>query len=219
MPMVMIESLSCVELFETPWTVACQVPLPTPIVNTVLGLPWWLSGKESICQCTRRRFNPWVGKIPWRNHGNPLQYSCLGNPMERRACHSTVHMFTKGWTWLCDWIHMHAWKHLILWSKQATLNSKPYKTLRTKTKPSIHLWGWNLYAKTQAVPASGLSDGGQMQRRGGLTRTDTEHPNLQRSIRLPSDTLLWNTLKLQITERVSGDKLTKTVYESNRMSH
>ena len=26
----------------------------------------WLRGKESACQCRRRRFNPWVRKIPWR---------------------------------------------------------------------------------------------------------------------------------------------------------
>ena len=33
------------------------------------GLPRWLSGKESACQCRRCRrhgFDPWVGKIPWR---------------------------------------------------------------------------------------------------------------------------------------------------------
>ena len=30
------------------------------------GLPWWLRSKESACQCRRRRFDPWVGKIPWR---------------------------------------------------------------------------------------------------------------------------------------------------------
>ena len=30
----------------------------------VLGLPWWLSGKESTCQCRRHRFDPWFGKIP-----------------------------------------------------------------------------------------------------------------------------------------------------------
>ena len=30
------------------------------------GLPWWLSGKESACQCRRLRFDPWVGKMPWR---------------------------------------------------------------------------------------------------------------------------------------------------------
>jgi len=28
----------------------------------------------------RCRFNPWVGKIPWRRHSNALQYSCLENP-------------------------------------------------------------------------------------------------------------------------------------------
>ena len=31
--------------------------------NTRLGLPWWLRGKESTCQCRRHRFDPWVGKI------------------------------------------------------------------------------------------------------------------------------------------------------------
>ena len=33
------------------------------------GLPWYLSGKESACQCRRCRqhqFHPWSGKIPWR---------------------------------------------------------------------------------------------------------------------------------------------------------
>ena len=29
-------------------------------------LPWWHRGKDSDCQCRRYRFNPWVGKIPWR---------------------------------------------------------------------------------------------------------------------------------------------------------
>ena len=30
------------------------------------GLPWWLSSKESTCQCQRHGFHPWVRKIPWR---------------------------------------------------------------------------------------------------------------------------------------------------------
>ena len=29
------------------------------------------------------RFDPWVRKVPWGGNGNPLQYSCLGNPMDR----------------------------------------------------------------------------------------------------------------------------------------
>ena len=34
-------------------------------------LPWWLSGKESACQCRRHGFDPWVGKIPWRRKWQP----------------------------------------------------------------------------------------------------------------------------------------------------
>ena len=50
-----------------------------------LGLPWWLSGKESTCRCRRLEFDPWVGKTPGEGNGDPLQYSCLENPMDRRA--------------------------------------------------------------------------------------------------------------------------------------
>ena len=33
--------------------------------NDRLGPPWWLSGKESACQCRRQWFNSWFSKIPW----------------------------------------------------------------------------------------------------------------------------------------------------------
>ena len=29
-----------------------------------IGLPWWLSGKESTCHCRRHKVDPWSGKIP-----------------------------------------------------------------------------------------------------------------------------------------------------------
>ena len=35
------------------------------------GLPRWLSDKESVCQCKRLRFDPWVRKIPWRRKWEP----------------------------------------------------------------------------------------------------------------------------------------------------
>ena len=53
--------------------------------------PWWVSGKESTCQCRRHGFNPWVRKIPGEGNGNPLQYSFLGNPMDRGAWWAMVH--------------------------------------------------------------------------------------------------------------------------------
>ena len=39
-----------------------------------MGFPGGGSGKESACQCSRRKrpgFNPWVGKIPWRQQWQP----------------------------------------------------------------------------------------------------------------------------------------------------
>ena len=42
------------------------------------GLPWWLSGKESICQCRRNRFDLWVEKIPWRKKCQPAPVFLLG---------------------------------------------------------------------------------------------------------------------------------------------
>ena len=38
---------------------------------------------------------PGSGRPPQREHGNPFQYSCLENPMERGACQATVHRVAK----------------------------------------------------------------------------------------------------------------------------
>jgi len=52
------------------------------------------SGKEHACQCKRYkrpRFDPWVRKILGGGHGNPLQYSCLKDPMDHDAWQAMVH--------------------------------------------------------------------------------------------------------------------------------
>ena len=41
---------------------------------------------------------PELGRSPGGGHGNPLQHSCLENPMDRGAWRATVHMVTKSWT-------------------------------------------------------------------------------------------------------------------------
>ena len=41
---------------------------------------------------------PGFGRSPGGGHGNPLQYSCLGNPMHRGAWGATVHGVTKSQT-------------------------------------------------------------------------------------------------------------------------
>ena len=41
---------------------------------------------------------PGSGRSPGEGHGNPLQYSCLENPMDRGACWATAHGVTKSET-------------------------------------------------------------------------------------------------------------------------
>ena len=41
---------------------------------------------------------PGLGRSPGEGNGNPLQYSCLGNPMDRGAWRATVHGVTKSHT-------------------------------------------------------------------------------------------------------------------------
>ena len=43
---------------------------------------------------------PRSGRSPEGGHDNPLQYSCLENPMDRGAWQATVHRVTMSWTQL-----------------------------------------------------------------------------------------------------------------------
>jgi len=52
---------------------------------------------KSLLQCRRPGFDPWVGGSPGEENGNPLQYSCLENSMDRGAWQATVRGVAKSW--------------------------------------------------------------------------------------------------------------------------
>ena len=51
----------------------------------ILGFPGGASGKESSCNTGVPSLIPPLGRSPGEGNGNPLQYSCLENPMDRGA--------------------------------------------------------------------------------------------------------------------------------------
>ena len=81
-----------------------------------MGLPWWLSGKESACNVGD------IGIILGEGYGNLLQYSCLENPMNRRAWWATVHgvtrvghdLATKSPLEIYIYIHIHIYTHIYI---------------------------------------------------------------------------------------------------------
>ena len=63
--------------------------------------------------------------VPWGGHSNPLQYSCLENPMDKGVRWATVHRVTKSWTWLM-WLSIHSCTYIIC-------------------NMHIHVYLWDLY--------------------------------------------------------------------------
>ena len=72
----------------------CQLlrpPQVAPEVKNLSAKAWDVGDMGSFA---------WWERSPGGGHGNPLQYSCLENPMDREAWRATVHRVTKSQTWL-----------------------------------------------------------------------------------------------------------------------
>ena len=79
---------------------------------SLTGLPQWLSSNELVCSTADAgdvSSIPRLGISLGGGSSNPLQYSCLENPMDRRAWRATVHRATQSWTQLKRLrIHVHS---------------------------------------------------------------------------------------------------------------
>ena len=63
-----------------------------------MGFPGGSDGKESASNAGDLGSIPGSGRSPGEGNGNPLQYSCLENPMDRGAWWAIVHGVAKSWT-------------------------------------------------------------------------------------------------------------------------
>ena len=78
----------------------CPLPPSSPTCSQLCFLfPYLSTSLVGVClQCGR----PGLGRSPGEGNGNPLQYSCLENPMDGGAWWATVHGVAKSWTRLSD---------------------------------------------------------------------------------------------------------------------
>jgi len=63
--------------------------------GALVGFSDGSDGKESACSAGDPSLIPGLGRSPGEGNGNPLQYSCLENPMDRGAWRATVHGVTE----------------------------------------------------------------------------------------------------------------------------
>ena len=126
---VVDQSLSCIQLFATPWIVAWQAPLDIGVSQArtlewvVLFLQWILltqesslcllhcrqilyhcdfpggsDGKQLACNAGDPGSISGLGRSCAEGYGNPFQYSCLENSINRGEWRDTVYRVTKSQT-------------------------------------------------------------------------------------------------------------------------
>ena len=78
---------------------------PGIFLRCLLGFPGGSDDKASACNAGDPGSIPGLGRSPGEGNGNPLQYSYLGNPMDRGAWRAAVHGVTKSRTWLSEHAH------------------------------------------------------------------------------------------------------------------
>ena len=134
-----------------------------------VGLARWLSGKESTCNAGDTGSIPGSGQSSGAGNGNPLQYSCLENPMDsepgrpqsvgsQRVRHERSDLAQSSywlWSWVwgvgltdlpCDWLMpIHVWQYLL-----------QLKNGRTKNCPhSILIQVWTYILQNSLIIAEG----------------------------------------------------------------
>ena len=85
---------SSILVWKIPWTEEpdrLYSPWGRKELDTTEQLPKWLSGQESACHSANPGSIPGSGRSPGEGNCNPLQYSCLENPMDRGTWWATVH--------------------------------------------------------------------------------------------------------------------------------
>ena len=95
---------------------------------------------------------PGSGRSPGEGNGNPLQYSCLENPMDGGAWQATVHGVAKSRTWLSDFTF--TFKRLFSSSSLSTIRVVKVKV---KSLSHVRLFTTPWTAACQAPPSMGFS--------------------------------------------------------------
>ena len=106
----------------------------------------------------------WVQSLGWEHplkeeNGNPLQYSCLGNRMDRGAWWAVVHGVTKSWTWLkqpSTHTHIHnnsSWKLSV-----APVSTGWFALTHSTCASALDVpLKWNRSPMTSMFPGSGIT--------------------------------------------------------------
>ena len=107
----------------------------------IVGLSKWFCGKESTCQCRRRKrlkFDPWLGKIPWRKAWQPIPVFLPGESHGQRSLVGYSPQGHKESDTTTETMHTHIWIGCSLRSSCVFVYLPFTSTWYLKTKESLN---------------------------------------------------------------------------------
>ena len=133
-----VKMLCQVRLFATPWTVAYQFPACFTETFQMFSEDKREIGRLQSMGSQRvepdrasslHSFTSYF--ITGEGNGNPLQYSCLENPMDRGAWWALVHVVTESWTRLM-WLSTHTGSFYNLLNEEVNYGNIMWKRFKNK---------------------------------------------------------------------------------------
>ena len=110
--------------------------------NTFCGFPGGSEDKVSACNAGNPGLIPGLGRSSGEENGNPLQYSCLENPMDRGTWWATAHGVAKSRARLSDFTHSltHTIHSVVLKDKVLLKNYYAKTKQNTLSTPASQLY-------------------------------------------------------------------------------
>ena len=96
------------------------------------------SGKESTYQAGNPDVIPGLGRSPGVGNGNPLQYSYLGNPIDREAWWAVVHRIAKSWTGLSTEKDLHPQNQAFVLGYMHPISQSPEQSLTQWSEENVY---------------------------------------------------------------------------------
>ena len=116
-------------------------------IECIRGFPGGSDGKESACNVGDSGLIPGLGKSPGEGNRNPLQCSCLENPMDSGAWQATVHGVARSQhDWTTNIFTLFTWVYEVLsylWSRYILMI--PYEISVLVTSPYMEQSSFNLF--------------------------------------------------------------------------
>ena len=110
-PLLFSSNFSLTSNGKKPWILLFTYSLSKYLITIyyepciLLDFPGSSDGKVFVYNVGDLGSSPGLGRSPGEGNGDPLQYCCLENPMDRGAWQATVYGVAKSWTRLSDFIH------------------------------------------------------------------------------------------------------------------